>query len=39
MYDLSEDKKQLGLGGKGVTKYFSSNCDESDAEKVARFGL
>ena len=28
MFSLTEKSKQLGLGTKGVTKYFSSNCDE-----------
>ena len=28
MFSLTEKSKQLGLGSKGVTKYFSSNCDE-----------
>jgi hypothetical protein len=28
MFSLTEKSKQLGLGKKGVTKYFSSNCDQ-----------
>ena len=28
VFSLTEKSKQLGLGKKGVTKYFSSNCDE-----------
>ena len=28
IFSLTEKSKQLGLGTKGVTKYFSSNCDE-----------
>ena len=28
MFSLTDKSKQLGLGSKGVTKYFSSNCDE-----------
>merc|ERR1712076_228021 len=37
MFSLTEKSKQLGLGSKGVTKYFSSNCDEKDADMVNRF--
>jgi len=36
MYRLSERQKQLGLGKKGVTKYFSDNCDQGDADRVNR---
>jgi len=34
MYSLSDKEKQLGLGSKGVTKYFSANCDNKDADLV-----
>ncbi len=34
MYSLSEREKQLGLGKKGVTTYFSDNCDQADSDKV-----
>ena len=37
IFSLTEKSKQLGLGTKGVTKYFSSNCDENDADIVNRF--
>ena len=36
MFALSDREKQLGLGEKGVTTYFSDNCDGEDAEKVNR---
>lgn len=28
IWSLSDKGKQLGLGEKGVTKYFSSNCNQ-----------
>ena len=37
MYSLSNKEKQLGLGEKGITKYFTPNCDMSDSERVSRF--
>ncbi len=37
MYSLSNRERQLGLGDKGVTTYFSDNCNKADAEKVNRF--
>ncbi len=37
MYSLSEREKQLGLGEKGVTKYFSPNCDTSDSDIVNKY--
>jgi len=37
MYSLSDKEKQLGLGEKGVTKYFTPNCDMADSELVNRF--
>jgi len=37
MYSLTDQQKQLGLGKKGVTKYFTPNCDTSDSELVNRF--
>eukprot|EP00095_Tigriopus_kingsejongensis_P000284 maker-scaffold816_size93094-snap-gene-0.13 protein:Tk00284 transcript:maker-scaffold816_size93094-snap-gene-0.13-mRNA-1 annotation:"AGAP004394-PA" len=37
MYSLTERQKQLGLGAKGVTKYFSDNCTTEDSDKVNRF--
>lgn len=37
MYSLTERQKQLGLGAKGVTKYFSDNCTQEDADKINRY--
>jgi len=37
MFSLSDKEKQLGLGDKGVTKYFTPNCDLSDSERLNRF--
>ncbi|TRY77858.1 hypothetical protein TCAL_11907 [Tigriopus californicus] len=37
MYSLTERQKQLGLGAKGVTKYFSDNCTTEDADKINRY--
>jgi dipeptidyl-peptidase-3 len=37
MYSLSEREKQLGLGEKGVTKYFSPNCNTSDSDIVNKY--
>lgn len=34
MYSLSDREKQLGLGEKGVTKYFTSNCDAKDSDVI-----
>lgn len=34
---LTDQTKQLGLGKKGVTKYFSANCDQSDSDRVNSF--
>jgi len=34
MYTLTDKEKQLGLGNKGITKYFSHNCDSSDSDIV-----
>ena len=34
---LSEKEQTLGLGDKGVTKYFSSNCTKEDSDKINRF--
>jgi dipeptidyl-peptidase-3 len=36
MYDLSPKKCHLGLGEKGTTTYFSSNCTSEDADIVNR---
>eukprot|EP00058_Branchiostoma_floridae_P003685 XP_002589173.1 hypothetical protein BRAFLDRAFT_124049 [Branchiostoma floridae] len=37
MYSLTNKEKQLGLGDKGTTTYFSSNCDLKDAEIAQKF--
>jgi len=37
MFSLSDREKQLGLGGKGITKYFTPNCELADSELVSRF--
>jgi len=37
MYSLTDKEKQLGLGEKGITKYFTPNCETSDSELVNRF--
>jgi len=37
IYSLSEKEKQLGLGDKGVTTYFSANCTQEDADRMNRF--
>lgn len=37
IYTLDNKHKTLGLGEKGVTTYFSSNCNEDDAKKVKDF--
>jgi dipeptidyl-peptidase-3 len=34
---LTDKEHTLGLGEKGVTKYFSSNCSNEDSDKVNRF--
>lgn len=34
---LSEREQTLGLGEKGVTTYFSSNCTNEDSDKINRF--
>ncbi|XP_067877507.1 dipeptidyl peptidase 3 [Heterodontus francisci] len=37
MYSLDDRQKQLGLGSKGTTTYFSGNCDLADAELAQKF--
>lgn len=37
VYDLSPRKRHLGLGEKGTTTYFSSNCTSEDADLVTRY--
>ncbi|CAL8111205.1 unnamed protein product [Orchesella dallaii] len=37
VYSLSEREKQLGLGEKGISTYFSYNCTQDDAELINRF--
>ena len=38
MYSLPPRQRQLGLGAaKGISTYFTANCDEADAEMAGRF--
>ncbi|XP_078284370.1 dipeptidyl peptidase 3 [Rhinoraja longicauda] len=37
MFSLEDRQKQLGLGAKGITTYFSGNCDLEDAELAQKF--
>ena len=37
LYSLSDREKQLGLGEKGVTKYFTSNCDSADSDAINQY--
>ncbi|XP_021378701.1 dipeptidyl peptidase 3-like [Mizuhopecten yessoensis] len=37
MFGLSEREKELGLGEKGTTSYFSANCDLDDAKIAQEF--
>lgn len=37
LYSLSDKEQQLGIGEKGVTKYFSANCDMTDSDLVNNF--
>uniref|UniRef100_A0A0C9RU76 Dipeptidyl peptidase 3 n=2 Tax=Fopius arisanus TaxID=64838 RepID=A0A0C9RU76_9HYME len=37
IYSLSDKVKSLGLGDNGITTYFSSNCDDTDAALVNEF--
>lgn len=37
MYSLTDREKQLGLGEKGVTKYFTSNCHQQDSDLINQF--
>lgn len=37
LYSLEDKKKQLGLGDKGITTYFSGNCCLEDAELAQKF--
>ncbi|XP_068187374.1 dipeptidyl peptidase 3 [Antennarius striatus] len=37
MYSLEDRQKQLGLGDKGITAYFSGNCCMEDAELAQKF--
>ena len=36
-FSLSDREKQLGLGDKGVTTYFTPNCTNEDSDLVNRF--
>ncbi|KAL4238740.1 bifunctional diacylglycerol diphosphate phosphatase/phosphatidate phosphatase [Mactra antiquata] len=37
MYLLGDREKELGFGEKGITTYYSSNCDLQDAEVAQEF--
>uniref|UniRef100_A0A8C5DX93 Dipeptidyl peptidase 3 n=1 Tax=Gouania willdenowi TaxID=441366 RepID=A0A8C5DX93_GOUWI len=37
IYSLEKRQKQLGLGDKGITTYFSGNCSLEDAELAQKF--
>uniref|UniRef100_A0A8C9X434 Dipeptidyl peptidase 3 n=1 Tax=Sander lucioperca TaxID=283035 RepID=A0A8C9X434_SANLU len=37
LYSLEDRKKQLGLGDKGISTYFSGNCCLEDAELAQKF--
>ncbi|XP_063985420.1 dipeptidyl peptidase 3 isoform X2 [Diachasmimorpha longicaudata] len=37
IYSLTDKVKSLGLGDNGITTYFSSNCDDTDAALVNEF--
>merc|ERR1719219_1183573 len=37
MFSLSDQEKQLGLGEKGITKYFTPNCHLADSQTVNQF--
>ncbi|XP_049597946.1 dipeptidyl peptidase 3 [Syngnathus scovelli] len=37
IYSLKDKQKQLGLGDKGITTYFSGNCCLEDAELAQKF--
>uniref|UniRef100_A0A8C2WVZ5 Dipeptidyl peptidase 3 n=1 Tax=Cyclopterus lumpus TaxID=8103 RepID=A0A8C2WVZ5_CYCLU len=37
LYSLEDRQKQLGLGDKGITTYFSGNCSLEDAEMAQKF--
>ena len=37
VYKLTSRQKQLGLGCKGVTTYFSDNCGQEDADRINRY--
>uniref|UniRef100_A0A4W6EXW7 Dipeptidyl peptidase 3 n=1 Tax=Lates calcarifer TaxID=8187 RepID=A0A4W6EXW7_LATCA len=37
LYSLEDRQKQLGLGDKGITTYFSGNCCLEDAELAQKF--
>ncbi|KAI9548212.1 bifunctional diacylglycerol diphosphate phosphatase/phosphatidate phosphatase [Dissostichus eleginoides] len=37
LFSLEDRQKQLGLGDKGITTYFSGNCSLEDAELAQKF--
>ena len=36
-FKLTDQFKQLGLGNKGITKYFSANCSQNDSDLINKF--
>ena len=36
IFELNSKLKQLGLGDKGVSTYFSENCNQEDSDKINR---
>lgn len=37
MFSLTDREKQLGLGAKGVTTYFTPNCTQEDSDLINRY--
>ena len=37
MFSLNDREKQLGLGQKGITTYFTPNCTSEDSDKINKF--
>lgn len=37
IFSLTDENKQLGLKGEGITTYFSSNCTKADADLVGEW--
>jgi len=37
LFSLSDKEKQLGLGDKGITKYFTPNCCQADSDLINKY--